>query len=92
MESIKHTMPRALAELVRTAPLSPGKVDFAWRLAVGPGVQRMTSVRLEDGLLLVDAASRAWSDAVSNSSRMILARLRSLLGEQAISRIEVRTR
>ncbi len=29
-------MPGALAEIMRAAPLSAGKVDFAWRAAVGP--------------------------------------------------------
>jgi hypothetical protein len=52
----------------------------------------VTAVRLEDGLLVVDAASRAWSEAVRRSSRMILTRLQSLLGEQIVSRLEVRSR
>ncbi len=85
-------MPRALAPLVRAAPLTPGKVEFAWRLAVGPSLQRVTAVCLADGLLVVDADSRAWSDAVSRSSRVILARLQTLLGDQAVVRIEVRSR
>lgn len=92
MQPLKQAMPRAVAELVRSAPLSPGKVDFAWRMAVGPTVQRNTSVRLEGGLLLVDAASRQWSDEVCRSSRVIIARLQTMLGPAAVDRIEVRVR
>lgn len=84
-------MPRALAHIVRSAPLTPGKVDFAWRLAVGPSLQRVTAVKLEGGSLMVDAANRAWSDAVSRSSRVILTRLQSLLGPDAVTQIVVRT-
>lgn len=85
-------MPRAVAELIRTAPLSPGKADFAWRFAVGPAVQRNTAIHLEAGLLIVDASSKQWADEVRRSIRVILARLHILLGEGAVTRIEVRIR
>ena len=85
-------MPRAVAELIRAAPLSPGKADFAWRFAVGPAVHRNTAVHLESGLLIVDASSKPWADEVRRSTRVILARLQVLLGEGAVTRLEVRTR
>lgn len=92
MVSLKQTAPRVLTEIVRQAPLSPGKVDCAWLLAVGPAVQRQTAIRLEADLLLVDARGRAWTDEVRRSSRVILSRMQVLLGEAAISRLEVRER
>lgn len=92
MVSLKQTAPRVLTDIVRQAPLSPGKVDCAWLLAVGPAVQRQTAIRLEADLLLVDAKGRAWADEVRRSSRVILSRMQVLLGETAISRLEVRER
>lgn len=92
MVSLKQTAPRVLADIVRQAPLSPGKVDCAWLLAVGPAVQRQTAIRLGADSLVVDAMGRAWADEVRRSSRVILARIQALLGDATVSRIEVRER
>ena len=92
MHSIANTVPGALVELLRRQPLSPGKVQFAWGLAVGPAVQRATSVRLESGKLLVDAVDAQWSREIRRSTGVILPRLRSMLGPDAVSAIEVRQR
>lgn len=92
MVSLKQTAPRVLADIVRRAPLSPGKVDCAWLIAVGAAVHRQTAIRLEADLLLVDAMGRAWADEVRRSSRVILARMQTLLGEASVSRLEVRER
>jgi hypothetical protein len=43
MRPIQQAFPGALAVLLRVAPLSPGKVSFAWSAAVGPALDRMTS-------------------------------------------------
>ena len=91
MQPVRDALPRAVAALIRDAPLSPGKTDFAWRVAVGPTVHRNTAVRLEQGVLLVDASTRQWAEEVRRSTRVILARLQALLGEAAVSRIEVRS-
>ena len=45
MQPIAQVMPNALAEIVRQAPLSHGKVDFAWRTTVGPAMARVSAVR-----------------------------------------------
>lgn len=92
MQPLKQAIPRVLVDVVRRAPLSPGKVEFAWGMAVGPAVQRNTEIRLDGGLLLIDAASRQWADEVRRSSRVIVARLQAYLGDTAITRIEVRHR
>lgn len=89
---LTSALPGALAELLRGAPLSAGKVSFAWRAAVGPAVERETSVRLEGGTLLVDAASAQWAREVRRSSSIILNRLKTLLGNDAVSEIRVRER
>jgi len=90
MRPLSQALPGALAELLRDAPLSPGKVNFAWRAAVGAGVERVTAVRLEGGVLVVEAASTQWAHEITRSSPLILARLKMLLGRDTISRIVVR--
>jgi predicted nucleic acid-binding Zn ribbon protein len=89
---LTSALPGALTELLRGAPLSPGKVSFAWRAAVGPAVERETSVRLERGTLIVDAASKQWALEVRRSSSIILTRLQKFLGADAVSAITVRER
>lgn len=90
MEPIRHSVPRVLADLLRDAPLSPGKVDFAWKTTVGAAVARATQVRLEDGVLLVEASSKQWAREVMRSSPVILRRLQFLLGDTAVTRISLR--
>jgi predicted nucleic acid-binding Zn ribbon protein len=92
MNPIGAVVPGAIVALLRDVPLSAGKVTFAWNAAVGPAVQRATSVHLEDGVLLVDASSPQWSREVSRSTPIILRRLQQLLGERIVVSISVRTR
>ena len=92
MRPLNSALPGALAELLKDTPLSPGKVSFAWRAAVGPALERETTVRLEGGTLLVDAASAQWAREVRRSSGIILNRLQTLLGPGAIVSISVRDR
>ena len=90
MKPIAEAVPGAIAELLRQTPLSPGKVDFAWKTAVGPALQRVTTARLEDGTLLVDAASRQWAREVSRSAHVILPRVQTLLGKNIVAGIRVK--
>jgi predicted nucleic acid-binding Zn ribbon protein len=90
MKPINHAVPGALSELLRQAPLSPGKVEFAWKAAVGPTMQRATSVRLEGCVLLVEAATAQWASEISRSSHVILPRLETLLGKGVVGSISVR--
>ena len=89
---LTSALPGALAELLKDTPLSPGKVSFAWRAAVGPALERETSVRLEGRIIIVDAASRQWAKEVRRSSSIILNRLQTLLGPEAVVSISVRDR
>jgi predicted nucleic acid-binding Zn ribbon protein len=90
MLPLTAAIPRALAELLRGTPLSPGKVEFAWKASVGPALQRVTAVRLEQGILLVDSQSAQWANEVRRSSKIILRRMQTLLGDEAIKEITVR--
>jgi hypothetical protein len=89
MDPLSSAMTGAIGRLVRDAPLSTGKVEFAWKLAVGPAVCRATAVRLENGILLVDATTPQWGREVRRSSPLILSRLRELLGDQ-VTGVKVR--
>jgi len=92
MRPLSSALPGALAELLRGAPLSPGKVAFAWRAAVGPALERETSVRLEGGTLIVDAATRQWASEVRRASSTILRRMDTLLGPDTVKELQVRER
>jgi hypothetical protein len=92
MNPIATAVPGAITALLRSSPLSPGKVEFAWSAVVGPALQRVTTVRLEGQVLIVDAASPQWAREVSRSTGLILARLNSLLGDRTILDLLVRSR
>ena len=77
-----------VADVVRQAPLCPEKVDFAWRAAVGNVMQRATTVRLDDnGVLHVTAIDPHWAREVKRSSKLILARLETMLGQGTVKRV-----
>jgi predicted nucleic acid-binding Zn ribbon protein len=81
-------IPAVLAEVLRKAPLSDEKVEFAWRAAVGAAVARATSVSLEaDGVLRVTSVEPHWTTEVRRSSKLILARLEGMLGPGVITGI-----
>jgi predicted nucleic acid-binding Zn ribbon protein len=83
-------LPGALVLLLRDLPLSDGKIGFAWRAAVGPAVERATHVKLDGGVLLIEAASLQWCREITRSAPVILQRLRTLLGDDVVQRLDVR--
>jgi Dna[CI] antecedent DciA-like protein len=87
---LQQAFPGALAEILRAAPLSDGKVTFAWRAAVGPALERVTAVKLVRRVLIVETASPQWSQEIMRSSPLILRRLQTLLGGSVVETIEVR--
>jgi hypothetical protein len=91
MRPLHHVIPGAIDELLRKAPLSPGKVAFAWKTAVGTAVERATSVRLDGDTLIVEAASAQWTREIARSSPIILTRLQEFLGKATVARITVRS-
>jgi len=92
MKPLTSAVPGALAQLLREAPLSDGKVAFAWKVAVGPAVDRATAIKLDDATLIVDVTSAQWANEVRRSSAIILARLQTLLGKTAVAQLQVRSR
>jgi hypothetical protein len=92
MQPISRSVPGALADLMRAAPLSSGKVEFAWSTVVGPALRRVTSVRLEGTQLIVDADSPQWGREIARGVPLILPRLQTFLGRETVTRIAVRHR
>jgi predicted nucleic acid-binding Zn ribbon protein len=92
MRQIGEALPGAVAALLRDTPMSPGKMDFAWRTAVGTAFGKVTSVRLDGSVLFVDAATTHWAREVGRSSPVILRRLRALLGDGVVNSLTVRSR
>jgi hypothetical protein len=89
MVPVHRVMPQALATVLRLAPLSPEKVAFAWRMAVGPALDQATTVRLQEDVLHVEARDAAWRHEIERSRALIQARLAALLGETAVRRVQV---
>jgi len=85
----QQVMPGALAVILRKAPLTPEKVAFAWRTAVGPAVDRVTTLELKGRVLHVHAKDAAWQREVERSTGLIRARLDALLGEGVVRGIDV---
>jgi len=90
MKPLAHVIPSALLQILKDAPISQGKIGFAWRAVVGSAIERATHVRLEGNVLLVDTASAQWSREIMRSSPVILRKLQALLGDGVVERIEVR--
>jgi len=82
-------MTSALADILRRAPLTPEKVAFSWRTAVGPAVDKVTVVELHEGILYVRARDAAWQREIERSAALIRSRLDGLLGDRVVRRIEV---
>jgi len=91
MRPLSHVVPAALMELLSSAPLCDGKVTFAWKAAVGPALERATAVRLVEHTLIVEATDPQWTREIKRSSGVILTRLKTLLGDETVQQIEVRT-
>jgi len=86
---VNHVMPDALASILRRAPLTPEKIAFSWRTAVGPAVDKVTAIEFKDGVLHVRAKDAAWQREVERSAALIRSRLDALLGDRVVRRIEV---
>ena len=92
MIPVRQVVPDAVAEIIRKAPLSPEKVAFAWRSVVGPAIAQATTVSWgDDGVLRVKTRDAAWRREVERSAALIRSRLETLLGEQVVRYIDVKS-
>ena len=86
---VHRFMSDALAEVLRKAPLTPEKIEFAWRAAVGPGVAGVTTIELQGRVLHVKAKDAAWQREVERSLGVVRGRMESLLGKGNVGDIRV---
>jgi hypothetical protein len=91
MIPVQQVMPAALASVLRLAPLTPEKVAFAWRTAVGAAVDRATSVELRGSTLAVVVKSEQWRHEIGRSSALIRTRLNFVLGDGVVTRIDIQS-
>lgn len=90
MKPIQPIMSEVVAKLVRPAPLSPEKVLFAWRMAVGPMIARVTLVRLRsDGCLLVHLQDERWRPELERAARVVHERVAAALGADVLREIRL---
>ena len=90
MRPLSQAVPGAVADLLRNAPLSDGKVAFAWKVAVGPAMERATAIKLEGTVLIVEPVNVQWGREIKRSTGVILSRLGTLLGRDTVTDIKVR--
>jgi predicted nucleic acid-binding Zn ribbon protein len=89
---VRQVVPDAVADIIRKAPLSAEKVAFAWRSVVGPAISQATSVSWDDdGVLRVKTKDAAWQREVERSAALIRSRLETLLGENVVRYIDVKS-
>jgi predicted nucleic acid-binding Zn ribbon protein len=90
VEPLRTSIPSVVRGLFRGGPMSAGKIQAAWRLAVGPAIDRATRVGLRaDGTLEVAATELAWRREVKRSQGLILSRLQELLGPEPVTKLKV---
>lgn len=78
-----------LADAIRRQPASAARTSFAWQLAVGTALTRVTSVDLRDRTLVVRAVDPRWTVEIERARGEILARLQHLLGPGAVTQIQI---
>jgi predicted nucleic acid-binding Zn ribbon protein len=89
MQPIQQFSARVLSELIRRQPASQEKTAFAWQLAVGPALARVTTVELAEHVLCVRVSDARWVVEVRRARPLVLARLQQLLGPDAVTRIDI---
>jgi hypothetical protein len=89
MVPVSQLMPPALAAVLRNAPLTPEKVAFAWRTAVGPAMDKTTAAVLRGDVLHVRVMDSRWQREVERSAALVRARLDTLLGDGVVRYIQV---
>ena len=78
-----------LVEIVRRQPASKERNTFAWQLAVGPALARVTTVELSGGVLSVHAVDRRWGHEIERAREAVLQKMQHLLGPSEVTRLKI---
>jgi predicted nucleic acid-binding Zn ribbon protein len=87
VQSIQQFSSGVIAEIIRRQPASKEKTSFAWQLAVGPALARVSNVDLRDRVLFVTARDDRWRKEIARAVPAILAKMQHLLGSDSIQKI-----
>jgi predicted nucleic acid-binding Zn ribbon protein len=90
MIPIQHFASSVLIEIVRRQPASKERTSFAWQLAVGPALSRVTTVELENGVLTVRSKDKRWIHEIERARDRVLQKMQHLLGKDEITRMKTR--
>ena len=90
MRSIQHLAGGVLADIVRRQQPSPERTSFAWQLAVGSTLARVTSVELEGTTLTVRSSDPRWLKEIDRATAVVLPKVQHLLGADAVTKIRTR--
>ena len=84
MEAFQSFAPAVLAEIIRRQPPSKPRTDFAWAVAVGPALARVTTVEMRNNNMIVCARDVQWARELERARDTILPRLQMLLGRDTV--------
>jgi predicted nucleic acid-binding Zn ribbon protein len=79
-----------LAAIIRRQPASKDRTNFAWQLAVGQALARVTTVELVDGVLNVRAVDRRWIREIERARDSVMKKMQDMLGEDAVRTVKTR--
>jgi hypothetical protein len=84
VQAFQSFAPAVLAEIIRRQPASQARTDFAWTVAVGPALARVTTVELRNNNMIVCARDAQWARELERARDTILPRLQLLLGRDTV--------
>jgi predicted nucleic acid-binding Zn ribbon protein len=76
-----------LAEIVRRQPASKERTNFAWQLAVGAALARVTTVELRDAVLTVRSSDARWIVEIERARPAVLQKMQHLLGANEVAKL-----
>jgi predicted nucleic acid-binding Zn ribbon protein len=91
MLPIQQFSSRVLADIIRRQPASAARTKFAWQLAVGPALAKVTAVDLDGDVLTVRSTDKRWTAEIARARPIVLARLQQLLGPEAVQTVRIRS-
>lgn len=85
---LNQVLPAVVADIIRRQPASAERTAFAWSVAVGPALARVTTVDMRDRTVVVTARDARWAKEIERARDTILARVRYLVGD-VVDRLDV---
>jgi hypothetical protein len=84
VQAFQTFAPAVLAEVIRRQPASQARTEFAWAVAVGPALARVTTVEMRNNNMIVCARTVQWARELERARDTILPRLQLLLGRDSV--------